>query len=88
MTASKSAFTLVEMLVVMAIVLILATVVVAATVRSLKKAEEVEEVSDTRQGNIITLIDTVQSGKGYDDLPEHIQKGEFGEKGSESSPSE
>ncbi len=77
------AFTLIEMLVVMAIVVILATLVLAVTVRSLKRAEEVEDVSDTRQGNIITLIDTVQEGKGYDDLPEHIKKGEFGEKGSE-----
>lgn len=75
-------FTLIEMLTVMAIIVILATWVLSATMRSLETAEEVEEVSDTRQENIITLIDMLQSGKGYDDLPEHIREGRFGEKGS------
>lgn len=77
------AFTLIEMLVVMAIILSLATIVLGVVMKGLKRAEEVEEVSDTRQDNIITLIDTVQSGEGYDALPEHIKKGEFGAKGSE-----
>lgn len=85
MTASKSAFTLVEMLVVMTIIVILTTLLLTVTVRSLKRAEEVEEVSDTRQDNIETLIDIVESGQGYDALPEHIKKGEFGEKGSETT---
>ena len=75
----KKGFTLTEMLVVMAIILILASVIVVATMRALKKAEEVEEVSDTRQDNIGTLIDKIESGEGYDALPEHLKEGRFGE---------
>lgn len=78
---NRGGFTLIEMLVVMAIIAILATWVLSATVRSLETAEEVEEISDTRQENIITLIDMLQSGKGYADLPEHIREGRFGESG-------
>jgi len=64
------------MLVVMAIIVILATVVLAVVMKGLKKAEEVEEVSDTRQENIQTLIENPR----YDELPQHLQEGRFGEK--------
>ena len=67
------------MLVVMAIILSLAAIVLSVVMKGLKRAEETKEVSDTRQDNITTLTDIVQSGKGYDDLPEHLKKGEFGE---------
>ncbi len=75
----RSAFTLTEMLLVMAIILILASITVVATMKAMKKAEEVEDVSDTRQRNIETLIDKIESGEGYDGLPPHLQEGRFGE---------
>ena len=76
----EKAFTLTEMLVVMTIILILASVVMVATIRAMKRAEYVEGVSDTRQENIETLIEVIESGEGYDALPEHLKEGRFGEK--------
>ena len=63
----------------MAIILMLATVTYKVVVRAMKKAEEVEDVSDTRQGNIGTMIDVIDSGEGYEGLPEHLKEGKFGE---------
>ncbi len=76
---NNASFTLTEMLLVMAIILILAFATVAVIMKAMKKAEEVEGVSDTRQGNIGTLIDVIESGEGYDALPEHLKEGRFSE---------
>lgn len=75
----KKGFTLIEMLVIMAIILILASVTVGVTMKAMKKAKQVENVSDTRQDNIGTLIDVTESGGGYDALPEHLKEGRFAE---------
>ena len=73
------ALTLIEILVVMAIILMLAGITYKVVIKAMKKAEQVEDVSDTRQGNIETLIDVIESGEGYDGLPEHLKEGKFGE---------
>ena len=75
----KKSFSLTEMLVVMAIILVLASATVAVIMKAMKKSEEVEEVNDTRQRNIGTLIEVIDSGDGYDALPEHLKEGRFGE---------
>ena len=61
----------------------LAGVTYKVAMRAMKKAEDVENVNETRQGNIGTLIDVIESGEGYDGLPPHLQKGKFGEGESE-----
>lgn len=76
---NKNAYTLIEILTTMAIILVLATATVCVIVRALKKSEEVVDVNDTRQGNIGTLIDVIEQGQGYDALPEHLKEGRFGE---------
>jgi prepilin-type N-terminal cleavage/methylation domain-containing protein len=79
----NKALTLIEILVVMAIILMLAGITYKVVMRAIKKAEEVEDVSDTRQGNIEEFIGVVESGGGYDALPKHLKEGKFGESGTE-----
>ncbi len=79
MHVRKMGLTLIEILTVMAIALMLAGFTYKVVMRAMKKADEVEEVSDTRQGNVGTLIDVIESGGGYDSLPEHLKEGKFGE---------
>ena len=75
----SKALTLIELLVTMAIILMLAGITYTVAMKAIKKGEHVEEVSDTRQGNIGTLIDKIESGEGYDGLPPRLQEGRFGE---------
>ena len=70
---------MIEILVVMAIILMLAGVTYKVVMKAMKKAEQVEAVNETRQGNIGTLIDKIESGEGYDGLPKHLKEGKFGE---------
>ena len=79
MHVRRMGFTLIEILTVMAIALMLAGLTYKVVMRAMKKAEKVEDVSDTRQGNIGALIGVIESGEGYDGLPEHLQEGKFGE---------
>ena len=75
----RKALTLIEILVVMAIALMLAGVTYKVVMRAMKKADEVEQVSDTRQDNISLFISVIESGEGYDGLPPRLQEGRFGE---------
>jgi prepilin-type N-terminal cleavage/methylation domain-containing protein len=75
----ERALTLIEMLVVMAIILMLAAITHRVVMRAMKKAEDVEEVSDTRQGNINEFIKAIEEGKSYDELPDNIKEGRFHE---------
>ncbi|MBA7492698.1 hypothetical protein ES702_03248 [subsurface metagenome] len=77
--ASLHSFSLTEMLLVMAIILVLAFATVAVIMKAMKKAEEVEQVSDTRQDNINEFIDAIEKGESYDELPEQIREGRFAE---------
>ena len=63
----------------MAIILMLALITFGVVMKAMKKAEELEAVSDTRQSNIGTLIYVIESGEGYEGLPEHLKEGRFGE---------
>jgi type II secretory pathway pseudopilin PulG len=67
------------MLVVMAIILMLAGITYKVVMKATKKAEEVEDVNDTRQNNIGEFIDAIGEGKSYDELPKQIREGRFHE---------
>ena len=79
MHVRRMGLTLIEILTVITIALMLAGLTYKVVMRAMKKAEEVEAVSDTRQGNIGTMIDVIETGEGYDGLPEHLKEGKFGE---------
>ena len=75
----RNGLTLIEILVVMAIILMLAGITHRVVMRAKKKAEDVEEVNEIRQGNIGQFIDAIGEGLSYDELPEQIREGRFHE---------
>lgn len=74
----KDSFTLMEMLIVMAIMCILMTLVFSVVMKGTDRAKQTRETSDTRQQNLINYMYSADSG--YENIPTHLKEGRFGEK--------
>lgn len=71
-------FTIIEMLTVIAVICILMGLVLSVTMKGRNRAKATRAISDTRQGNLISFMES--SDSGYENLPGHIKEGRFSEK--------